>query len=1182
MKFGRLNHAHVACLAVILLLSLHCWVQAASAPTILFDSWNGHADNDYMKQLTEAGFVVDAIKHEELTWDRLKQYNVLVMLDFPEENKVKYNPGYGPAKGPNFQQTYEMIERFLKLGGGVMVNLIQHRNRPQLYDSVQKLLGKWGASRPMQTVDLPQHQYVLHPRLRHQFQFYFTDNVQPSPVSQDVKGVWYPQNQMWCTGGPITVDKDWTVVLRAPHGSVTKPLAFPQKRIHADDDQRIKESQERVKEPALYAIREFGGGRLALFHAHSNHHWQSGRQWLHDGVMLDKGLQGRPSDFGILLSNTWKWLASPSLQSGKLGGAKVEADRWKHRFEREDDPVYQRLLVNEPKVNLSPQWTPRDLPCFKGMVGPQTVHSGGQATVEQYAKVARQKGLGFVIFLEDFTRLNRQSLTRLVAQCKQYSSSDLLLIAGYRIPTNLGNTQFHFGFDPVWPDKKHLSADGKLLIIQPKAKDGRYKSADIVTYILASRKGGKNSSGFFGFREPMKQGGMAVTDLRIYSMVGLMLYREGQLVEDMTDQYLTTNACTMTGTPVAIHLIDTHEAMADAVDQGLAMTYAKARNLSKLWKEALAWNSQFMNPDVYVSNGPMIEHWTDSSYRKGTYAAEPYVASRVLVGATLEVTSKVGLKEICIYDGDRLFRRYLPGGKKTFQKRLFFSGSLQRTMSVVATDKQENKAVSFPLRGWNDGGPSIIFCADHVNEGEMKLFHGPGWTRYNDIPYISELGEKWDGMVRVAHHPLLDFGNNAPRFKSDIGRQDMNLCQTPMLELSDDNVLRCRSISRGVMAPSVKNFNAWRGYGPIEPTPLVDLVGIFTQFSAYQTGKAVGHGPMGVEGGPLLTMYEQTNTFKKDMTLTESYFSHQWREPITGDIDLVVGEGDRIIEERDISTDEFDNSKPKSHIIDTGQWFAAISPVQANAMLMVNRGSPLVLSVSGKKTQLVEALPRNGLVVKAHQQRRVSWLTCYWPMDITIGDTDTLLKWIRYYQKPDGLQIIQGKQLDGFLGLIDLQSEDGAVELKLPQAPDDLDVNLPFRVHGLNPRYSAILWQKTGYVGEGRYGSERNRFRNVAVDWEGHAYFPVYAAKAKLHHWVVGQPVIADEQGAELFIEVVCLKDAQKGASPQWHVSINNPTDQVITTKIRQVIKLPGLNLYQQKISIKPGVSVTLIHGDQK
>lgn len=91
-----------------------------------------------------------------------------------------------------------------------------------------------------------------------------------------------------------------------------------------------------------------------------------------------------------------------------------------------------------------------------------------------------------------------------------------------------------------------------------------------------------------------------------------------------------------------------------------------------------------------------------------------------------------------------------------------------------------------------------------------------------------------------------------------------------------------------------------------------------------------------------------------------------------------------------------------------------------------------------------------------------------------------------------------------------------------------------------------------------------NRVRARGIDPQGRVYFPVYAGQAPKTRVLVGQPAIADAGGKDLFIEVVCLEDAQGEKPSLWHVSVNNPTDKSVTTRIRKVMDLPGLELAEQ------------------
>ena len=372
-------------------------------PAILIDNWGTVPDLQYMKHLHSAGFEVDAINHHELTWDRLKQYNMLVLLDFPQEGTVKTAPEGGPNSGPNLEQTQALIDKFLAAGGGVMSVLIQHANLPEPYNTTQKGLSRWGARRPQERVVLPPDQIFKHPRLG--MPFFYTTNMAASPVSEGVQGVWYPLGgDHWNTSGPIDVDDTWTVVVRAPATSRTEPIPLPEKKPGVPYFEAPFVRPAGVAAPVLFAIRDLKPGRLALFHASPKFHFESGLSWVHNGVMLNQGLNGKPSDFGKLLANTFHWLAEPSLASGQLGGAKTPADRWVRPLEKKANDGYLPYL--RPRTaDLNPNLPPPPMTLLKGVIGPRTAYSGGQGTVAENAAVARQKGLSFVVFLRSMREI---------------------------------------------------------------------------------------------------------------------------------------------------------------------------------------------------------------------------------------------------------------------------------------------------------------------------------------------------------------------------------------------------------------------------------------------------------------------------------------------------------------------------------------------------------------------------------------------------------------------------------------------------------------------------------------------------------------------------------------------------------------------------------------------------------
>jgi len=66
--------------------------------------------------------------------------------------------------------------------------------------------------------------------------------------------------------------------------------------------------------------------------------------------------------------------------------------------------------------------------------------------------------------------------------------------------------------------------------------------------------------------------------------------------------------------------------------------------------------------------------------------------------------------------------------------------------------------------------------------------------------------------------------------------------------------------------------------------------------------------------------------------------------------------------------------------------------------------------------------------------------------------------------------------------------------------------------------------------------------------------------------------------GRDLFINVVCLKDAKGTNPPLWHVSVNNPTDAPITAKLTRTMDPHSLAWAGKTITIEPAEQRILAH----
>ena len=196
------------------------------------------------------------------------------------------------------------------------------------------------------------------------------------------------------------------------------------------------------------------------------------------------------------------------------------------------------------------------------------------------------------------------------------------------------------------------------------------------------------------------------------------------------------------------------------------------------------------------------------------------------------------------------------------------------------------------------------------------------------------------------------------------------------------------------------------------------------------------------------------------------------------------------------------------------------------------------------------------------------------PLDVVITNAARLQEYVDYLAAPEGLNLIRGERVTS-PGLFEVEPDQYAVELSVPPSSNNLDFPLPVRISGLNTRWSAGLWQKSGYC-FGFYGNGIDRYRALGVDMDGYAYVPVHMDYTNnnpsgISHIVAGHPVVADSVGTNVFIQVTNLGKAAGGSEDRWHIAVNNPTDNTVTTVLRRAMAPPGLVFDQDTVVIQPG-----------
>jgi hypothetical protein len=1124
-----------------------------------------------MREVAKAGFAVDYIEGAQgFTWERVKKYNVIVVLDFPSANAD--GNGYtqfSPGDAGRLNDYFAVLDKFRSAGGGILV----HYSPGCGGGAPNDLLKSWGIQFPLQAIHDARVGTLTH--LGDVNECAFTDQVSASPVSDGVKQIWYPISGPHYAGWhtmPIIVDSSWTPVVRASKTAWTEVPVYSQEAMQPSPHALIP--TEPIQDPVLFAIRDGGqGGRLAAIQTWHQFSIGSGLKYLFNDEILEKGLNGQPSQYGHLLLNTYRWLADPSVKSGAVGGYV-------------QDP--NRLLEPQAKPDAFAQWPElnfKDIQAsaarsrgkiYRGLIGAQTSFSGGEGTVDDYAKAATALGLDYLVILEDFAGMTPDKLEQLKAAVKKASTPTLHIYAGYRMKNNIGNEMCIYGINPPWPPSKLLvGPHHEIFNLQYQDEQGKYQPTGEPLDFLIGMPGDafQCTVGYFNFTRS-GPGAMQMHDLRAYSAAAVRSYEAGKLVDDATADYLRTWQATIGPVPISMNIVHSPQEMREAMAAHESLTYAQARSLDSLWQDALQWNSSYDGPNVFVSNGPIVQAWPNI-LRATTFGAEPFVPGRSLQDAPLQVASDVGLKEIRIYDGQELFRRFLCHGAKEFNQEFYFPGVVNRNLTLVAEDINGASAITYPLRHYKEGVIGPVFCSDHVNDcGFMLLGHGPLWPRFSFTPAIPDAGQTWDGGP-LPLRELLPVSQDWPQFDAESKRPEWTGAgmpyQTPLLEFADEGATRCRMTCDRKIFKNLESVasNPWFGYGPLEPTQLADAWASVTVFNPYVAGvDLMSWGAPGVNRGPVASLFTQKITFKSDDVIDRCLLLHGgWRSPnLPASVQFVVGRGGQILDQVDVSVAP---EAERALRVETGDWFGFYSALPSNTSLVINRGPPVTLHFypTGEYWMRIFA-DFEKRKVQAGDTYDSEFFGMTWPMDEKFISAGSLAQVASYLASPSGLRITRGKQAVGPGGLLELTPDHYAVELSIPQSP--MAVVVPVRVSGLNKRWSAGLYQLDGYRTH-YYSKGDSGYRALGLDFEGNAYVPMYVGMAPLTHDLIGHPVVADGTGKDLFIEVTCLSNNEEKSAPTWHISVNNPTDHSVESTLHKAMDLPGLTFSDIKMTLQPG-----------
>ncbi len=442
----------------------------------------------------------------------------------------------------------------------------------------------------------------------------------------------------------------------------------------------------------LLAARQVGKGRLLYLGITPEYLFGPPATITLGGIVLDQGLRDIPSGGYRLLTNALRWLSEPSAATfrGATPDPSLLANPRK--------TIFAKAFPWEKKWDF-----PAVEPAYPGVIGARTRYSSGKATVDEWVAKAKANGLAYIVFLEEFNRLSREEFERLKADCARVSSPEFSAIPGFVIDDEIGNHYFYFGPSFPYPDSKVLSRDRTVFVSYDPRQEDPYTKGQLAMTTLEyayTQCGFKFTRGNYLFGQDAAPFADFFSN---WDAVGVITSRQGKIIEDATQDFLALVDSGQGPLPMAIDLLD-DPAQLDASTwrtvlrlpaDGGKLESGVVNGPTKI-RDYFALHHYYPdNPSkIYITEGPAIESWGYIGPRDYAWTNDGWFNWQNLRWRLRGVVSSpAGLKEVAVYDGRRLFRRFLPDGKARFEFTLDLTHNQQHNLALIVTDMQGRRAI---------------------------------------------------------------------------------------------------------------------------------------------------------------------------------------------------------------------------------------------------------------------------------------------------------------------------------------------------------------------------------------------------------------------------------------------------------------------------------------------------------
>ena len=728
--------------------------QASIAYLAFGPLYHSTPDEQHLEHAKEAGLTPDVVEAKNLSWDRLRRYNVVVVYHMPHPDEGRW-----PAE---FEAIPALLTRFVNAGGGLFsAGLCASHGQNQVHND---LLRPFEMTAPYERIveSDPARIYKMPSMFGHRFML--TTEIAPGhPVTAGVRALWsYFPNDGKTLGEfphPLVPQSDaWTVIV---WGSPTsRSVRMP--NFGEATDETSEPAVTYAQRPPLMAVRDLGKGRVAVTVMNQSHLIFNGWHFAYDGIALATGDGSTPSAWETLLLNTYRWLAAPSLESGSLGGFQPVQDvqgKAQAEYDKAVRVGFDRTVFGPPSGTH-----------FKGLIGARTAYSVGSGTVADYVAAAKAADYAWIVFAEHYEEMTEAAWGQLAADCKRATSltgadDDFWAIPGIEYPDQCGNRFISFGpgmgwLKPEWLERKRFGANEDMNV--------NYRFPDTILFELRNNKLDPHYIGHY------------------YSLA-IETYRgaeqtctSNELAQYARLQYLRYNLH-----PTAIHFVDEPSHIATAAATGF-QNFLCETALSNLLARITGPTSRYCHINhpvpLYISEGPRISAWQGS--RTGLGARDRFIGGEPIQHWEVRLAAEGDqpIQEVRLANGPFLLRRQRPN-TPSFDQVYHGFHDRQHNLFATVVDQAGRRAVTsclitLTLRN------HLVNCTDNRNiilGGQYGHSRQPprGFEMYFQRVYLGCLAPGWPLLqnVREPLQPLNPIDDRHEYFAS----KDIVILDEPLL-----------------------------------------------------------------------------------------------------------------------------------------------------------------------------------------------------------------------------------------------------------------------------------------------------------------------------------------------------------------------------------------------------------------